>query len=79
MRDLGTAEEVVRATSLDWTIVRPPRLVNSWDESDRAQRDALPEKGFSMSFRAVAAFMLDAGEHHTHVRELAVWRVDLSS
>jgi len=27
-RDLGTAEEIVRATSLDWTIVRPPRLLN---------------------------------------------------
>jgi hypothetical protein len=70
MRDLGTAEEIVRATPLDWTIARPPRLTNGSDESYRAQHDALPENAFSMSFRAVAAFMLDALEHHTHVREV---------
>ena len=70
MRDLGTAEEIVRATSLDWTIARPPRLVNRSDESYRSRRDALPANGFSMSFRAVAAFMLDAVEHRTHVHEI---------
>ena len=70
MRDLGTAEEIVRATPLEWTIARPPRLTNRSDESYRSRRDALPENGFSMSFRAVAAFMLDTVEHHTHVREI---------
>jgi putative NADH-flavin reductase len=70
MRDLGTAEEIVRATSLDWTIVRPPRLIRGSHEGYRSQRDALPVDGFSMSFRAVAAFMLDAVEHHSHVREV---------
>jgi hypothetical protein len=70
MRDLGTAEEIVRATPLDWTIARPPRLATRSDESYRARRDVLPENGFSMSFRAVAAFILDAVEHHAHVREI---------
>jgi putative NADH-flavin reductase len=70
MRDLGTAEEIVRATSLDWTIARPPRLVQRSGEAYRSQRDALPAGGFSMSFRAVAAFMLDAVEHHAHVHEI---------
>ncbi len=70
MRDLGTAEEIVRATSLDWTIARPPRLVNRSDESYRSRRDALPTNGFSMSFRAVAAFMLDTVERHAHVHEI---------
>ena len=70
MRDIGAAEEIVRATPLDWTIARPPRLVNSSDESYRSQRDALPDDGFSMSFRAVAAFLLDAVEHHTYVHEI---------
>jgi putative NADH-flavin reductase len=70
MRDLGTAEEIVRATPLDWTIVRPPRLIERPDETYRSTRDALPVDGFSMSFRAVAAFMLDAAEHHTHVHEI---------
>jgi uncharacterized protein YbjT (DUF2867 family) len=70
MRDLGTAEEIVRATSLDWTIARPPRLVQRSGEAYRSQRGALPAGGFSMSFRAVAAFMLDAVEHHAHVHEI---------
>ena len=70
MRDLGTAEEVVRATSLDWTIARPPRLVDGPDEAYRSTRDALPVGGFSMSFRAAAAFMLDAVEHGTHLHEV---------
>src|SRR5439155_14679174 len=59
VRDLGTAEEIVRATPLDWTIVRPPRLIERPEEAYRSRRDALPVDGFSMSFRAVAAFMLD--------------------
>jgi putative NADH-flavin reductase len=70
MRDLGTAEEIVRATPLDWTIARPPRLIERPDEAYRSRRDALPVGGFSMSFRAVAAFMLDAVEQHTHVHEI---------
>jgi putative NADH-flavin reductase len=70
MRDLGTAEEIVRATSLDWTIARPPRLVERPDATYRTRRDALPAGGFSMPFRAAAAFMLDAAEHHTHLHEI---------
>ncbi len=70
MRDLGTAEDIVRATPLDWTIVRPPRLFAGAGEGYRSRRDGLPVDGFSMSFRAVAAFMLDAAEHRTHVHEI---------
>jgi len=70
MRDLGTAEEIVCATSLDWTIARPPRLLDGPGEAYRSRHDALPVNGFSMSFRAVAAFMLDTAEHHTHVHEI---------
>jgi uncharacterized protein YbjT (DUF2867 family) len=66
MRDLGAAEEIVRATSFDWTIARPARLVTGSDEAYRSVPDALPAGGFSMSFRAVAAFMLDAAEHHSY-------------
>ena len=69
-RDLGTAEEIVRASSLDWTIARPPRLINKPDEAYRGMRDALPAGSYSMSFRAVGAFMLDAVEHHAYVHEI---------
>jgi hypothetical protein len=60
----------VSATSLDWTIVRPPRLLDRSDEAYRAARGALPARGFSISCRAVAAFMLDAVEGRTYVRDI---------
>jgi putative NADH-flavin reductase len=66
-RDLGGAEEIVRATPLAWTIARPPRLVDSADERYRSAVDTLPADGFSMSFRAAAAFMLDAAEKRAHL------------
>jgi putative NADH-flavin reductase len=70
MHDLGRAEDIVRATSLDWTIARPPRLLNRGDEAYRSVSAALLAGGYSMSFRGVAAFMLDAVEHYTHVHEI---------
>ena len=68
-RDLGAAEEIVRASPLDWTIARPPRLTNGSDERYRAERDALPAGGRSLSFRAVAAFIVDAVERRNYMRE----------
>lgn len=70
MRDLAGAEEIVRATTLDWTIARPPRLVDRADEAYRAERGALPAGGFTMSFRALAAFMLDAAKNGAYVHEV---------
>jgi uncharacterized protein YbjT (DUF2867 family) len=69
-RDLGAAEEIVGATPLSWTIARPPRLVERSDERYRSAVAALPPGGATMSFRAVAAFMLDAVADHRHVREV---------
>jgi putative NADH-flavin reductase len=48
MRDLDAAEQIVRATSLEWTIARPPRLTKRSEERYRTTRDALPTGGFSM-------------------------------
>src|SRR5258707_11411006 len=52
IRDLGPAEEIVRATPLDWTIARPPRLVDRRDETYSRSGDRLPGKGFLTLFRA---------------------------
>jgi putative NADH-flavin reductase len=70
MRDLDAAEQIVRATSLDWTIARPPRLIDRSDEQYRTAVGALPAGGFSMSFRAVAAFALDVVEQRTYVQDV---------
>lgn len=69
-RDLSAAEEKVLSSSLDWTIARPPRLYNGADEKYRAERDVLPTGGNAMSFRAVAAFLLEAAEEGSYVREI---------
>jgi putative NADH-flavin reductase len=69
-RDLGAAEEIVRATTLEWTIARPPNLTQSSDETYHSRSNALPPGRLSMSFRAVAAFMIDALEQRTHIQEI---------
>lgn len=70
VRDLTAMEAVVRATDFDWTIARPPRLVKTQDESYRSERNALPAGAWSMSYRAVARFLVDSAERGTHAREI---------
>ncbi len=69
-RDLRGMEEIVRGSGLAWTIARPPRLIRSPDASFRAVRDALPPGSRTMSFRSVAAFMLEAVERRSHICEV---------
>jgi putative NADH-flavin reductase len=70
LRDLVAAETVIRATPFDWTLARPPRLISSPEEAYRSERERLPTGAWSMSFRAVAAFLLDCTEQGTHAREV---------
>jgi putative NADH-flavin reductase len=70
MKDLVAMEAVVRGTPFDWTIARPPRLVKSRDESYRCEPDALPSGAWSMSYRAVAAFLVDDAERGTHPHQV---------
>jgi putative NADH-flavin reductase len=73
-RDLVAMEAVVQATPLAWTLARPPRLVQGTDERYRSERNALPPGGASVTsrvtFRAVAAFLLDCVEQGAHVGEI---------
>jgi putative NADH-flavin reductase len=68
--DLRGMEAIVGASRLSWTIARPPRLTRSPGASFRAARDALPSGSRVMSFRSVAAFMLDAVERRSHMCEV---------
>ena len=69
LRDLRAMESIVQASGLAWTIARPPRLTKSNEAGFRALPGALPP-GRVMSFRSVAAFMLDAVEQKSHVAEI---------
>jgi putative NADH-flavin reductase len=70
LRDLVAMEAVLQASRCDFTIARPPRLVEARDESYRSRGGALPAGAAVMSFRAVAAFMLDCVEQRSHGREI---------
>ncbi|WP_437974440.1 NAD(P)H-binding protein [Sorangium sp. So ce295] len=70
LRDLVAMETVVRASGCNFTITRPPRLVDARDEGYRSEAEALPAGAAVMSFRAVAAFLLDCVEQRTHAREV---------
>ncbi len=70
MRDSRAMEEIVRASGLDWTIARPPRLTEEDYTSYRSREDAAPKMGFTLARKAVAAFMLDAIEQQKHFRKI---------
>jgi putative NADH-flavin reductase len=68
--DSLSMEEVVRASDLDWTIVRPPFLTKGNYYTYRCRENAAPSFGLSLSRKAVAAFMLDATEKKQHFRQI---------
>jgi len=69
-RDLAAMEGVIQATVLDWTIARPPRLVAGPEAPARIEVNGLPPGGRVISFRSVAAFLLDCVEGQEHSREI---------
>ena len=69
-RVLRAMEHIVWTSGLAWTIARPPRLTKSTDTSFLAAPNALPAGSRAMSFRSVAAFMLEAVERRSHVAEI---------
>jgi putative NADH-flavin reductase len=70
-RDLSAMEQIVRTSRLAWTIARPPRLTGGHTVRYRAEANAMPRGArFSLTHRSVAAFMLEAIEHRSHVTEI---------
>jgi uncharacterized protein YbjT (DUF2867 family) len=70
MRDSLAMEAIVQATGLDWTIARPPRLTEEDYATYRSRENAAPRMGFSVSRKAVAAFMLEAIEQKKHFHQI---------
>src|SRR5207244_1277973 len=67
MRDSLAMEGIVHSNGLDWTIARPPRVTQEDYSTYRSREGAAPKMGFTVSRKAVAAFMLDAIEHRQHL------------
>jgi putative NADH-flavin reductase len=70
MRDSLAMEKVVQDSGLDWTIARPPRLTQEQYTAYRSREGAAPRKCFTLSRKAVAAFMLDAIEQKKHFQKI---------
>jgi putative NADH-flavin reductase len=70
MRDSLAMEKVVQDSGLDWTIARPPRLTQEQYATYRSREGAAPRRGFSLSRKAVAAFMLDTIEQKKHFQKI---------
>ena len=74
LSDCKAMEATVAQAPLDWTIVRPPRLVQTRDQNYRVRVDALPQGvalfGARASWLAVATFLLDAVSAGSHVHEI---------
>ncbi|MET0391236.1 MAG: NAD(P)H-binding protein [Polyangiales bacterium] len=69
-RDLTAMEQVVRQSPLDWTIARPPRLVDAGPEHYVSRSGELPQNARVMTYRALAEFMLDSVERRVHRHEV---------
>jgi len=69
-RDLSAMESVIRGTDVAWTVARPPRLVSGEAGAARVVVDGLPPRARSISFRSVAAFLLECVERDEHVRQI---------
>jgi uncharacterized protein YbjT (DUF2867 family) len=70
MRDSLAMEEVVQSNGLEWTIARPPRLTQQDYSTYRSREGAAPKMGFTVSRKAVAAFMLDVIEQKKHIHKI---------
>jgi putative NADH-flavin reductase len=70
MRDSLAMEKVVQDSGLDWTIARPPRLTQEQYTTYRSREGAAPRKCFTLSRKAVAAFMLDVIEQKKHFQKI---------
>jgi putative NADH-flavin reductase len=58
--DFVATEEIVRASGLDWTIVRPPRLTNGGAKAYRMEIDHTVRRGSLISRTDLATATLDA-------------------
>ena len=61
-------EEIVKASTLGWTIVRPPKLTNGSPRGYLASLELQPGK-FSATRADVAAFIADELENNQYVRQ----------
>jgi putative NADH-flavin reductase len=69
--DSAAMERLVGASDVDWTIVRPPRLLDGGDAKGyRIELDEQPKGGWSMQRADLAAYLLDEAEYRKNPRAI---------
>lgn len=72
-KDKAAAEEHLRASDIDWTIVYPPSLTNGPQTNDYRSRESVDVKGMPKISRAdIAHFMLTQLTDATYTRKIAI-------
>jgi putative NADH-flavin reductase len=67
--DSMAMERLIESSGTDWTIVRPPRLVDAVGPLGyRARAGALPDGAWTMRYADLAAFLLDAAQNDEHLK-----------
>ena len=70
LKDGRAAESVITRSKADWTIVRPPRLLDSTENKGyRLETGAKPSPTGSLPYRDLAC-LLDLSEGKSHVGEI---------
>jgi putative NADH-flavin reductase len=71
VKDAAEMERMIVASSLKWTIVRPPRLTDGPRTGHYRIKDShLPGGGFRVSRADVAHFMLGEVQANRHLRKV---------
>ena len=70
VKEARRMEDRIRASSLDWTIVRMGFLTNDASTAYRHAEGACPEGSGSVSRAAVACFLLTEARQPTHLRQV---------
>ena len=68
--DSAGMERLVRASDADWTIVRPPRLLDGDARGYRLRVGAQPEGAWSMQRADLATFLLDEAEKRQYPKAI---------
>lgn len=69
--DASAMEAIVRKSTCEWTIARPPKLTDKRrTRAYRTRKGRLPPLGFSISRADVADFMIDTVEQGTYIRRV---------
>jgi putative NADH-flavin reductase len=63
-------EETVMSSSLDWTIARVGFLSDKENQSYQLAVNEMPTNNKSISRRALASFLLNETQHHSHSRQI---------